>query len=55
MSCDEKTYYYKNLPAVIASKYFEVTGKEKRSVTQFLQVDLGHEFIYSPGLAVVVK
>jgi hypothetical protein len=59
MSCDEKTYKYKlsdhSAGSVIASKRFEVSGKGKRAITQFLQVDLGSEFAFSANLAVVIK
>lgn len=53
--CQEQTYEYQGQPPVIASHRFEVEGSGERAVTQFLQVDLGYEFIFASGIAVLVK
>lgn len=57
--CDTKTYYYKasqhQAGDTIAKKKFTVTGVDNRAITQFVQIDIGYEFLYSPNLAVVMR
>ena len=57
--CSEKTYFYDTSEftegSVIASRTFKVSGVDGRPITQFLQVDLGSEFLYSANLAILIR